>query len=132
MDIGSRSRVVVGVDRDHHSQAALNWAAAEAARRGADLDVVYAWLPPHVVSYIGIPGPATDLAPCEARAKQLLAPAVGRTRGTSVRRRHNAHKDSAAHDLTALRGPKIRRPVTFSGTMLIQCTRSPVRHTAVR
>lgn len=70
------ARVVVGIERHSHSQAALDWGAAEAARRGAELDVVYAWLPPHVVAQIGIPGAATDLAPCEALAKRLLDDAI--------------------------------------------------------
>ena len=71
-----RARVVVGIERHAHSQAALDWAAAHAARRDAELDVVYAWLPPFVAAQIGIPGPATDLAPCEALAKRLLDDAI--------------------------------------------------------
>jgi nucleotide-binding universal stress UspA family protein len=36
-------RIVVGVDGSSHARRALRWAAAEATRRGAQLDVVMAW-----------------------------------------------------------------------------------------
>ena len=39
-------RYVVGVDGSEGSRAALRWAAAEAARDGAELEVVHAWQPP--------------------------------------------------------------------------------------
>jgi nucleotide-binding universal stress UspA family protein len=79
-----RGRVVVGVDRDDRededrenpSGAALLWAATEAARRGADLDVVHVWQPPSYLSPLGIPYPVPDVAPWEARAKALLEDAV--------------------------------------------------------
>jgi nucleotide-binding universal stress UspA family protein len=34
------SGVIVGIDGSHHSSRALDWAIAEAARRGADLTVI--------------------------------------------------------------------------------------------
>lgn len=71
-----RERLVVGVDRRGRSQAALDWAAAEAGRRGADLDVVYAFMPPPVISPIGVPGPAEDAAPYEVDAKRVLDDAI--------------------------------------------------------
>ena len=43
-------RVVVGVDGSARSVAALEWAAAEARTRDADLDVVHAWRPPLILS----------------------------------------------------------------------------------
>src|SRR5699024_7399892 len=44
------SKVVVGVDGSNHSRAALEWAAAEAVRRGAELRIVHALGMPLVVS----------------------------------------------------------------------------------
>ena len=39
-------RVVVGIDGSEPAAVALRWAAAEARRRGAALEVVHSWLPP--------------------------------------------------------------------------------------
>jgi nucleotide-binding universal stress UspA family protein len=39
-------RYLVGVDGSEGSRAALRWAAAEAARHGAELGVIHAWQPP--------------------------------------------------------------------------------------
>lgn len=44
------SKVVVGVDGSNHSRAALEWAAAEAVRRGVELRIVHALGMPLVVS----------------------------------------------------------------------------------
>lgn len=43
-------RMAVGIDGSHQSTAALNWAADEARRRGAQLVVVHAWEYPYRVS----------------------------------------------------------------------------------
>jgi nucleotide-binding universal stress UspA family protein len=40
-------RIVVGVDGSESSRIALRWAADEARRRQADLDVVYSWHHPY-------------------------------------------------------------------------------------
>jgi nucleotide-binding universal stress UspA family protein len=71
--------VVVGTDGSPHGDAALDWAAAEAYRRGARLHVVHAWraspppipplAPPPAVS-----GPDTD----KAKARCVLDRAVAR------------------------------------------------------
>ena len=45
MNESGQSRVVVGVSGSLASKAALQWAAAEAALRGATLHVVRAWEP---------------------------------------------------------------------------------------
>lgn len=72
----SEMRVVVGVDNPDNCLSSLGWAFAEAGRRAADLDVVHAWVLPHDVSPIGIPGPAMDATPFAAQAKKLLDDAV--------------------------------------------------------
>jgi nucleotide-binding universal stress UspA family protein len=66
----AKGRVVVGVDGSDPSREALHWAAAEAAARDADLDVVQAWgLPVSVASpYDGIP----DIEQFEAGERELL------------------------------------------------------------
>lgn len=68
-------RIVVGVD-GHGSRAALEWAAAEAVQRGADLDVVHSFHVGHDISPIGLPGPPLDLSRYEAAAKALVDGAV--------------------------------------------------------
>lgn len=42
----TRGRVVVGVDDSDQAAAALRWALAEGALRGATVEVVHAWTPP--------------------------------------------------------------------------------------
>jgi nucleotide-binding universal stress UspA family protein len=61
--------VVVGVDGSHSARAAVRWAAAEAARRGAELDLVQV-LPP-----ASRPGDDTGLP--HGRARALLYRAAG-------------------------------------------------------
>jgi nucleotide-binding universal stress UspA family protein len=69
----SAGRVVVGIDGSEISFVALRWAAREAARRQAPLDVVHAWMPPHTLA-------AYDLFPdpveLEAAAQHRLDEAV--------------------------------------------------------
>ncbi len=66
-------RIVVGTDGSEPAGRAVEWAAAEAARRGAVLDVVHAWAVAYAVSPVGIPGPAWDAAPSATAAKELVA-----------------------------------------------------------
>lgn len=83
----SVGRLVVGVDGPG-SRAPLEWAVNEAIERDAELDVVHAFHPGHVVSPIGVPGPALDMAPYEAAAKALIDDAVAEippARRTSLR-----------------------------------------------
>jgi nucleotide-binding universal stress UspA family protein len=67
-------RVVVGIDGSDTGRAALHWAAAEAAARDAELDVVLAWgLPVAMTSpFDGMP----DIEQYEAGEKRLLAEAM--------------------------------------------------------
>ena len=78
-------RIVVGTDGSGHSDAALDWAADEADRRGAELVVVHAWWYPYG---------GTELAPSEMHdrtrvdASLVLGVAVERCQeraGVSVR-----------------------------------------------
>lgn len=83
--VGS-SKVVVGVDGSNHSRAALTWAAAEAARRGVELQLVHALGMPLVVSAHGGPGrfqptdeisdQATDVLKAAATRVHELQPSV--------------------------------------------------------
>ena len=43
------SWIVVGTDGSDHAATAVRWAAEEAVRRGAALEVIHAWLPPYPV-----------------------------------------------------------------------------------
>jgi nucleotide-binding universal stress UspA family protein len=71
-------RYVVGVDGSEESRAALRWAAVEARRHGAELEVVHAWQPPirlPAVSTIANPLIGTAQlypGPQAARAQELL------------------------------------------------------------
>jgi nucleotide-binding universal stress UspA family protein len=71
--VGSRVVIVVGVDGSPASQHALRWAAAEAGRRGAVLDVVHAWMTPYPLDP---PDYFTDPAPFEARGAEVLEHAL--------------------------------------------------------
>jgi nucleotide-binding universal stress UspA family protein len=62
-------RVVVGVDGSVASERALEWAAAEATRRGAVLEVVHAWMVPYPLSSADV---FTDPAPFEACGAEIL------------------------------------------------------------
>jgi nucleotide-binding universal stress UspA family protein len=71
-------RYVVGVDGSEGSRAALRWAAAEAARHGAELEVVHAWQPPIRLPIVGaVANPLIGSAqlypgPLAARAQEVL------------------------------------------------------------
>jgi nucleotide-binding universal stress UspA family protein len=65
--------VVVGVDGSPESQRALRWAAAEAGRRRAALNVVHAWMTPYPLNP---PDYFTDPAPFRTRGAEMLEHAV--------------------------------------------------------
>ena len=62
-------RMVVGVDGSTASLRAARWAAVEAERRGATLDVVHAWMPPFPLNP---PDYFADPAPFEAQGAEIL------------------------------------------------------------
>lgn len=65
----SHPHIVVGVDGSHESAHALTWAAEQAERTGAQLEVVYAWEPPAVAG-LHLP-PLVDWEPMEQQARQF-------------------------------------------------------------
>jgi nucleotide-binding universal stress UspA family protein len=67
--------IVVGVDGSEGGQAALRFAAQEAALRGAKLRVVCVWQVPTAV-YGGVRGVAADQALGEDRARDVAAQAL--------------------------------------------------------
>jgi nucleotide-binding universal stress UspA family protein len=71
--VASRVVIVVGVDGSRASHQALRWAAAEAGRRGAALDVVHAWMTPYPLDP---PDYFTDPAPFQARGAEVLERAL--------------------------------------------------------
>jgi nucleotide-binding universal stress UspA family protein len=71
--VASRVVIVVGVDGSRASHQALRWAAAEAGRRGAALDVVHAWMTPYPLNP---PDYFTDPAPFQARGAEVLERAL--------------------------------------------------------
>ena len=75
-------RVVVGVDDSPGGRAALAFATAEAARRGAELHVICAWsMPGGHTGHAKVPGPLRDACLEEAQAvlDQLRAEVLGAT-----------------------------------------------------
>jgi nucleotide-binding universal stress UspA family protein len=64
-----RRRIVVGVDGSIGSERAVRWAATEAERRGAALDVVHAWTTPYSLTP---PDYFPDPAPFEAQGAEIL------------------------------------------------------------
>jgi nucleotide-binding universal stress UspA family protein len=74
---GADRRYVVGVDGSEGSRAALRWAAVEAARHGAELEVVHAWQPPIRLPVVGavaplIGSPGLYPGPLAAQAQEVL------------------------------------------------------------
>lgn len=71
-------RVVVGVDGSEQSVRALQWAAREAERRGAALEVVAVWHSPYQDMWVPSDPPGTDhLAPLRHHVDRLVAGVVG-------------------------------------------------------
>jgi nucleotide-binding universal stress UspA family protein len=73
---GGDAKVVVGIDGSEASRRALLWAADEAARRGAPLEVVHAWEPPIMGPYPYMAQPS-DFSRFEQEAQRVLDQAVG-------------------------------------------------------
>ncbi|MFY7069987.1 universal stress protein [Nocardiopsis changdeensis] len=69
-------RVVVGIDGSDNGQAALEWAAAEAARRGVPLRIVHALGMPLIVSAYGGPARFEPTEEIQGQATEVLQDAV--------------------------------------------------------
>jgi nucleotide-binding universal stress UspA family protein len=70
-------RIVVGVDGSPGGRRALEWAALDARRRGAALELVVAWHPAYGLEYAyGFGTGGADIDPLEVQAKQLLEDAL--------------------------------------------------------
>ncbi|HUY49511.1 MAG TPA: universal stress protein [Streptosporangiaceae bacterium] len=79
----AQRRIVVGVGRSPSSVAAVRWAAAEAALRGAILHAVHAWEPAARGRAPYAPGrPGADREADRTAASSLLATAVRTALGT--------------------------------------------------
>ena len=74
-------RIVVGASNSDNGRVALEWAVAEAAYRGATLEVIHAWTSPVVAFPTGVAFDPTLIAEVEAAARsdldQMIAKAVG-------------------------------------------------------
>jgi nucleotide-binding universal stress UspA family protein len=83
-----RNQIVVGVDGSPSSQAALQWAADQAIRTGADVEAVIAWEYPAVAAGFGL-APAAMVTSSQYReyANKVLTDAISRVTGpgSSVR-----------------------------------------------
>jgi nucleotide-binding universal stress UspA family protein len=71
---GRPPRVVVGVDGSEPARRALHWAAEEAQRRDADLEVVHAWHPQ--LQPLGLVRPGVDRTSSEDYGKAVLDAAI--------------------------------------------------------
>lgn len=69
------ARVVVGVDGSEPSRRALLWAAGEARRRTATLEIVHCWHPRFALP-LGPAFPATERAALEEAAQEVIAGAL--------------------------------------------------------
>ena len=78
-------RIVVGVDGSQPSLRALRWAADEARRRWAKLDVVHAWHMPNAGGYPYLAG-YRDVALFEQDARSVLDRAVAEANRTGAPR----------------------------------------------
>ena len=70
------AKVVVGADGSDHSRAALEWAAAEAVRRGVPLHIVHALGMPLIVSAYGGPARFSPSEEISGQATVVLTNAV--------------------------------------------------------
>ncbi|GGI09497.1 universal stress protein [Egicoccus halophilus] len=73
------NRIVVGIDASEHARRALEWAFAEAELRGAELELVHAYLRPEVAYVPGMV--VTDIASdseLQAAARELVEEMVGK------------------------------------------------------
>jgi nucleotide-binding universal stress UspA family protein len=78
-----RARVVVGVDDSPQSQAAVRWAAAQAALTGAELDIVHVW-PLEPSDMYGPTGDIRDavLPDLRKRLEEMVTDAIGPSTGS--------------------------------------------------
>jgi nucleotide-binding universal stress UspA family protein len=77
-----RKRIVVGVDGSPSSQAALQWAAAQAARTGADVEAVIAWEYPALAAGFGwAPTAMVTSSQYREYAEKVVADAIGKVTG---------------------------------------------------
>ena len=82
----TRGVVVVGTDGSEHAERALEWAAAEAARRGASVRIVTAWHVPAMVyagGYAPMVAPSVDEAGKQA-AEEVAEAAAEKLRGSGL------------------------------------------------
>jgi nucleotide-binding universal stress UspA family protein len=80
------SRIVVGVDGSETSRHALRWAAAEAIRHDAELNVVYAWEVPALGAGVGIAPGRRATAPPEGQrdaAEHLITEVIAEELGAN-------------------------------------------------
>lgn len=88
METNRERRVVVGIDGSPGSTAALNWAVAEAALRGAVLHVVHCWSVPRLVMLVevGMSTSPEERAHFEAQARKELDSIVDGALGRAMTR----------------------------------------------
>ena len=78
-------RIVVGVDGSQPSQAALEWAVAEAFLSGAEVEVVHAWSYPPMTYVTGlVPPPVFAQANLAAKARSVVDDACKPLAGVDV------------------------------------------------
>lgn len=92
--------VVVGLGDDDTSDAAIAFAAAEAADLGVELRILHAWSPPASTADV----PLDPVDPVELRAAhgERLAEVAGRARGRCPEVREHLHEGAAGGALVAL------------------------------
>jgi nucleotide-binding universal stress UspA family protein len=68
--------IIVGVDGSPASRVAVDWAARDAARRGADLKLVHVLVPPAVMAFPEVPMPPGFMEWQDEEGRRLLDSAV--------------------------------------------------------
>jgi nucleotide-binding universal stress UspA family protein len=80
--MSGRNRIVVGVDGSPSSQAALQWAAGQAARTGAGVEALIAWEYPALAAGFGyVPSAVLTTSQYTELAEKIVADAISNVTG---------------------------------------------------
>ena len=139
---GSRGRIVVGVDGSPSSREAVRWAAGEAERHDAELEAIYAYVPPLPAAVVNAPTNPLIAAPeippenlakqAEQKLEAVLEEVFGERRPARLTSRVVASPPAAALISESLDADQLvvgsRGHGGFRGLLLGSVSEQVVRH----